>query len=95
MADTVEPALLLHNEKLLLQPAHERFVACCPTMDLIAVVNQEERLDVYRFNGQRAFGLQRRNADATVQSLSWKFNGEKNLRQHLFSRLTAWAQGNF
>jgi hypothetical protein len=44
-------------------------------MDLVAVGNQEEQLNVYRFGGQRAFGLQRRNGGSKVVSLGWKFNG--------------------
>lgn len=44
-------------------------------MDLVAVVNQDEQLNVYRFGGQRAFGLQRRQGSSKVISLCWKFNG--------------------
>lgn len=44
-------------------------------MDLVAVVNQDEQLNVYRFGGQRAFGLQRRQGSGKVISLCWKFNG--------------------
>lgn len=45
-------------------------------MDLVAVITNEEQLDVYRFNGQRAFGLQRKNASSTVSSICWKYNGK-------------------
>jgi anaphase-promoting complex subunit 4 len=74
------PALLLQAEKILPQPVHAKFVACCPTMDLIAVITQDERLDVYRFNGQRAFGLQRRKPNTSATSLAWKFNGAETFR---------------
>jgi anaphase-promoting complex subunit 4 len=73
------PKLLLHAEKVLPQPVHAHLLACCPTMDLVAVVNQEEQLNVYRFGGQRAFGLQRRSGDSQVVSLGWKFNGRSLL----------------
>jgi hypothetical protein len=55
-------------------------------MDLVAVVNQDEQLNVYRFGGQRAFGLQRRNATSKVISLCWKFNGTGHFR-HLMTKL--------
>ncbi|EKG12239.1 hypothetical protein MPH_10646 [Macrophomina phaseolina MS6] len=45
-------------------------------MDLVAVVTQEETLDVYRFNGQRAFGLKRKSFESKVDSICWKFNGQ-------------------
>ncbi|TID17887.1 hypothetical protein E6O75_ATG10532 [Venturia nashicola] len=74
--DTSEsPKLLLQAEKILPQPIHPHLIACCPTMDLVAVVNQDEQLNVYRFGGQRAFGLQRRQGSSKVISLCWKFNG--------------------
>ncbi|PSN75426.1 hypothetical protein BS50DRAFT_628616 [Corynespora cassiicola Philippines] len=44
-------------------------------MDLIAVVTDEENLDVYRINGQKAFGLERKSEDDTVDEICWEFNG--------------------
>ncbi|KAK3082084.1 hypothetical protein LTS18_005070 [Coniosporium uncinatum] len=44
-------------------------------MELVAVVTQDDNLDVYRFGGQRAFGVQRRKQNTKVRSLCWKFNG--------------------
>jgi hypothetical protein len=76
MENSKSPCLLLQAEKVLPQPAHPHLIACCPTMDLVAVVNQDEQLNVYRFGGQRALGLQRRSPTSTVVSLCWKFNGK-------------------
>lgn len=45
-------------------------------MDLIAVVTNEENLDVYRINGQKAFGLKRKGDDVTIDALQWEFNGK-------------------
>ena len=45
-------------------------------MDLIAVVTTEENLDVYRMNGQRAFGLKRKSEGVTVDAVKWEFNGK-------------------
>lgn len=44
-------------------------------MDLIAVVTSEENLDVYRINGQRAFGLKRKSENVNVLAVSWQWNG--------------------
>ncbi|KAF1952198.1 hypothetical protein CC80DRAFT_527960 [Byssothecium circinans] len=69
------PQLLQQAEKILLHPIHAHLISYCPTMDLIALVTSEENLDVYRINGQRAFGLKRKSEDCTVTSLCWQFNG--------------------
>lgn len=68
--------LLVHADGVLPQPVQPHLIACCPTMDLIAFVNQDEQLNVYRFGGQRAFGLQKRNGTGNIVSLGWKFNGK-------------------
>ncbi|KAF1914683.1 anaphase-promoting complex, cyclosome, subunit 4-domain-containing protein [Ampelomyces quisqualis] len=68
--------LLQQAEKILLHPVHPHLIAYCPTMDLIALVTDEENLDVYRINGQRAFGLKRKSEDVNVDALQWEFNGK-------------------
>lgn len=70
------PALLQQAEKILLHPIHPHLIAYCPTMDLIAVVTTEENLDVYRINGQRAFGLKRKSEDLVIDTIKWEFNGK-------------------
>jgi anaphase-promoting complex subunit 4 len=81
MSPQGDPAMLLQAEKEFAQPIRLRLTRCCPTMDLVAVITNEEQLDVYRFNGQRAFGLQRKNASSTVSSVCWKYNGNLFLVQ--------------
>lgn len=85
MESTSAPTLLQQSEKTLLHPIHPHLIAYCPTMDLIAVVTTEENLDVYRINGQRAFGLKRKNEDVTVDTIQWEFNGK--------SIAVAWSDG--
>ncbi|KAL0259521.1 hypothetical protein SLS55_005258 [Diplodia seriata] len=68
------PSLMLQAEKALPQPVRPRLISYCPTMDLVAVITQEETLDVYRLNGQRAFGLKRKTLESKVDSMCWKFN---------------------
>lgn len=55
-------------------------------MDLIALVTDEENLDVYRINGQRAFGLKRKSEDVSVDALQWEFNGK--------SIAVSWSDGS-
>jgi anaphase-promoting complex subunit 4 len=64
----------MQAEKALHQPIHAHLVSYCPTMDLIAVVSQAEQLDVYRLNGQRAFGLKQKPG-RKVDAICWKLNG--------------------
>lgn len=69
------PQLLQQSEKILLYSIHAHLISYCPTMDLIAVVTSEENLDVYRINGQRAFGLKRKSENVNVLAVSWQWNG--------------------
>jgi anaphase-promoting complex subunit 4 len=75
METAAGPKLLQQAEKILLRPIHAHLISYCPTMDLIALVTDEENLDVYRINGQRAFGLKRKNEDETVDAIAWQGNG--------------------
>jgi hypothetical protein len=69
------PCLSIIASRALSQPIHSHLMAFCPTMDLLAVVTHEERVEVHRLNGQRAFGLQRKSQSIKVESLCWKYNG--------------------
>lgn len=70
------PQLLLQAEKFLPHQIRGDLLTCCPTMDLIATASKDDKVDVFRFNGQRAFGTQRRAGDeASVVKLAWKYNG--------------------
>ncbi|KAF2845672.1 hypothetical protein T440DRAFT_459853 [Plenodomus tracheiphilus IPT5] len=89
MATSDEPnrrQLLQQAEKILLHPIHPHLITYCPTMDLIALVTDEENLDVYRINGQRAFGLKRKSDDSSVDALQWEFNGK--------SIAVSWSDGS-
>jgi hypothetical protein len=78
--------LLQQAEKILLHPIHPHLIAYCPSMDLVAIVTDEENLDVYRINGQRAFGLKRKSEDLNVDALQWEFNGK--------SIAVSWSDGS-
>jgi hypothetical protein len=81
-----ERQLLQQAEKILLHPVHPHLISYCPSMDLIAVVTDEESLDVYRINGQRAFGLKRKSGDMRVDAIQWQFNGK--------SIAVSWSDGS-
>ncbi|KAF2143445.1 uncharacterized protein K452DRAFT_248016 [Aplosporella prunicola CBS 121167] len=68
--------LMLQAEKALQQPVRPHLISYCPTMDLVAVVTREEQLDVYRLNGQRAFGLKQKSVGSSIDAIRWKFNGQ-------------------
>jgi anaphase-promoting complex subunit 4 len=78
--------LLQQAEKILLHPIYPHLISYCPTMDLVALVTDEENLDVYRINGQRAFGLKRKSEDMRVDALQWEFNGK--------SIAVSWSDGS-
>ena len=86
MALSPGPALLQQAEKILLRPIHPHLISYCPTMDLIALVTDEENLDVYRVNGQRAFGMKRKSAEVSVDRICWRFNGQ--------AIAVAWSDGS-
>jgi anaphase-promoting complex subunit 4 len=77
MATPERPSMTLIASKTLAEKIQSNLVACCPTMDLIAVATADNKMDVFRFSGQRVFGLHRK--DASVHSLRWKYNGENQL----------------
>ncbi|KAF3481127.1 uncharacterized protein GIQ15_03886 [Arthroderma uncinatum] len=55
-ADTDPPTLNSVAEKELSARCKPHAFAYCPNMDLVAVVTEDEQVNVYRLNGQRVFG---------------------------------------
>lgn len=71
-----EPAMLaVLGEKTLPQAVVPEQLAYCPTMDLIALATPEERVYVYRLNGQRVLGLGNKTQGLRIKRLRWKPNG--------------------
>ncbi|ETN46305.1 uncharacterized protein HMPREF1541_00489 [Cyphellophora europaea CBS 101466] len=63
--------------KRLLEPCHSSLTAACPTMNLVATVSKKHAVDVWRFNGQRVFGLPVEEDDSrTVEGLAWRADGK-------------------
>jgi anaphase-promoting complex subunit 4 len=77
MAVTVEdgPRLESLAEKTIQQSAVPEHLTYCPTMDLIALATTEDRVYVYRLNGQRVLGIGNKSVGVKVRKLGWKANG--------------------
>lgn len=58
----------------LINPQHLTY---CPTMDLIALATIDEKVQVYRLNGQRVFGVRSKQPTVKVIHIRWKPNGER------------------
>ncbi len=75
--------------KRLTEPCRPELTSCCPSMDLVATVTQRNTVDVWRWNGQRVFGLARdEDEDYSVSGLAWKSDG--TCRSSLFTTLEAY-----
>ncbi|KEY79226.1 anaphase promoting complex component Cut20/Apc4 [Aspergillus fumigatus] len=84
MAEEVfKPQLTPVGEKSLPAKCKARTLTYCPTMDLIALVTEDEELRVFRLNGQKVFGgsfkgdpyLGEDEADGEIRAVKWKDNG--------------------
>ena len=62
-------------EKVVQPAVQARHFAYCPTMDLIALATVNERVQVFRLNGQEIFGVTERQRDAKVSKIAWKPDG--------------------
>lgn len=49
-------------------------IKLCPSMDLVAVASSRQ-LDVFRFDGQRAFSRTRSDTHCMIDSVAWLANG--------------------
>ena len=77
MADALEFTLL--GEKILPWRVKPDLLAYCPTMDLLALVAKEERVHIYRLNGQRVLTAGKKEPSLEVDKLHWKPDGEVRL----------------
>jgi anaphase-promoting complex subunit 4 len=67
--------LPLQLDKALPYAIRPQLLAYCPRTDLLAVVTQEEVIEVYRIGGQRAFLVKRKSPSITIVGLRWIRNG--------------------
>ena len=64
-------------EKVVQPAVKPSLLAYCPTMDLIALGTVDERVHVFRFNGQEVFSVTTREREENVTGITWKPNGMK------------------
>ncbi|KAL8859915.1 MAG: hypothetical protein Q9178_003748 [Gyalolechia marmorata] len=65
----------------VINPCH---LSYCPTMDLLALATQDERVHVFRLNGQRVFGVSKKEPISKVTSIRWKPNGNVSVFSLIF-----------
>jgi hypothetical protein len=70
-----ECRLPLQSEKALAYTIKPHLLAYCPRTDLLAVVTQDEVIEVYRIGGQRAFVIKRKSPSTTIVGLEWIRDG--------------------
>ncbi len=75
--DIDRPAAILHSlgEKSVHPAINPNHVGYCPTMDLIALATVDEKVHVYRLNGQKVFGVNSKQLVAKINKIRWKSNG--------------------
>ncbi|KAL9597735.1 MAG: hypothetical protein Q9219_004929 [cf. Caloplaca sp. 3 TL-2023] len=71
-----EASRRLLAEKIMQVPIRPEHLAYCPTMDLLALATVDEQVHVFRKNGQRVFGVARKNSAAKVTDIKWKPDGQ-------------------
>lgn len=69
------PRLRLQAEKVLQNTIRPHLLAYCSRTDLLAVVSDDEVVEVYRIGGQRAFSIKRKSPSVSVVGLQWVRNG--------------------
>ena len=75
--DEDEPAILASvAEKALQQRCKPHTLSYCPTMDLVALVTEDEQFQVFRLNGQKVFGASYASSNVSISHLRWKPNGK-------------------
>jgi anaphase-promoting complex subunit 4 len=70
-----ESRLPLQSEKALSYTIKPHLLAYCPRTDLLAVVTQDEVIEVYRIGGQRAFVVKRKSPSTVIFGLEWIRDG--------------------
>jgi anaphase-promoting complex subunit 4 len=62
--------------KRLTEPCRTELTSYCPSMDLVATVTQTHKVDVWRMNAQRVFGLAPDEDDNyAIEGLAWRSDG--------------------
>lgn len=62
-------------EKVVQPAAIPKQLAYCPAMDLIALATVDQRVRVYRLNGQEGFSVTSKPDDGEIRAIKWKPDG--------------------
>lgn len=81
-----EVSLKMLAEKILQAPINPKHLAYCPTMDLLALATADEHIHVFRTNGQKVFGVKRKDSATRVADVKWKPDGKSTV-SHLTTSL--------
>ncbi|KAI4174012.1 MAG: hypothetical protein LQ343_002575 [Gyalolechia ehrenbergii] len=71
-----EASLTMLAERTLQSPINLKHLAYCPTMSLLALATDDEQVHVFRTNGQRVFGITRKNPASKITGIKWKPDGQ-------------------
>ena len=82
------PKLSLVASKTLPHAIRPDLISCCPTMDLVAFATVDQRVEIYRYSGQRILGFHRKDSGSKVTSICWKYNGKPLLADAFGMTLT-------
>lgn len=62
-------------EKTMRTPSDPRYMAYCPTMPLLALATVDDQVHVFRTNGQRVFGVSKKESTDRLAGIRWKPDG--------------------
>lgn len=77
MTEDAAAMLTMLAHKMVHPAVNPRYLAYCPTMDLIALATVDQKVHVYRLNGQNVFGVTSKQPGVKVNQIKWKPNGAR------------------
>lgn len=77
MSEDAGAMLQILGHKMVHPAIEPQHLAYCPTMDLIALATVDQKVHVYRMNGQDVFGVASKQPGVKVNQIKWKPNGPR------------------
>ena len=77
MSEDAAAMLSMLAHKMVHPAINPQHLAYCPTMDLIALATVDQKVRVYRLNGQDVFGVASKQPGVKVNQIKWKPNGAR------------------
>ena len=63
------------SEKTVQPSVNPDHLSTCPTMDLVALATIDQKLNVFRLNGQEVLNLKDRHPGSHIDAIAWKPDG--------------------